>query len=166
MYRGCITAVLICASTFAQVPAQPAEKPEIKSEDATPTFTSRVNLVLVRVIVRDRKGNAIGTLKKEDFQLFDKGKPQVISKFSVEQAKRQDESAPPGKPSDDPNAPNIAVADRFTAFMFDDVHVEIGDLMQSRNAASRHLEEALQNGGRVAIYTTSGQVTEDFTDDM
>ena len=165
MYARCITAALICASSFAQAPQQ-TEKPEIKSEDATPTFTSRVNLVLVRVIVRDRKGNAIGTLKKEDFQLFDKGKPQVISKFSLEQTKKPGEAASVGKPSDDPNTPAIAVADRFTAYMFDDVHVQIGDLMQARNAAGRHFEEALQNGGRAAIYTTSGRVTEDFTDDI
>src|SRR5581483_7106040 len=136
MYRGCITAVLICASTFAQVPAQPAEKPEIKSEDATPTFTSPVHLVLVRVIVRDRKGNAIGTLKKEHFQLFEKGKPQIISKFSLEKTARPGEATPPiVKPSDDPNAPAVAMADRFTAYLFDDVHVKIGDLMQARNAA-------------------------------
>ena len=41
---------------------------------------------MVPVVVRDGKGKAIGTLQKEDFQLFDKGKPQVISKFSIEKA--------------------------------------------------------------------------------
>src|SRR5579863_7224211 len=67
------------AGAFAQQPA-----PEVTSRDAPATFQTKVNLVLVPVVVRDRKGNAVGTLKKEDFLLLDKGKPQVISKFSVE----------------------------------------------------------------------------------
>jgi len=44
----------------------------------------RVNLVLVRVVVRDRQGKIISNLKKEDFQLFDNKKLQAISSFSVE----------------------------------------------------------------------------------
>src|SRR5271170_7942547 len=57
---------------------------EVTQRDAPFTFSTGVNLVLVPVVVRDRQGHAIGTLKKEDFQLFDKGKPQTISRFSVE----------------------------------------------------------------------------------
>src|SRR5579863_2371852 len=59
---------------------------EVTQRDAPFTFSTGVNLVLAPVVVRDRLGRAIGTLKKEDFQLFDKGKLQQITKFSVEQA--------------------------------------------------------------------------------
>src|ERR1700734_553222 len=59
---------------------------ELTTHDAPATFSTKVNLVMVPVVVRDGKGKAIGTLQKEDFQLFDKGKPQVISRFSVEKA--------------------------------------------------------------------------------
>jgi hypothetical protein len=70
--------VFACAFLYAQTTA------EIATHDSVPTFSSGVNLVLVPVVVRDSKGHAIGTLHKEDFQLFDRGKLQVISKFSVE----------------------------------------------------------------------------------
>ena len=50
------------------------------------TFKARVNLVMVPVVVRDKQGHAVGGLHQEDFQLFDKGKPQYIARFSVEKA--------------------------------------------------------------------------------
>src|ERR1035438_9904634 len=53
---------------------------EVTTREAPATFQARVNLVMVPVVVRDNQGRAIGTLRKEDFQLFDKGKPQADAK--------------------------------------------------------------------------------------
>src|SRR5258708_20726125 len=57
---------------------------EVSTHDNPATFKVRVNLVLVRVVVRDSQGKVVTGLKKEDFQLADNRKPQVISTFSVE----------------------------------------------------------------------------------
>src|ERR1700722_14155547 len=77
--------VLVCIISAAAAWAQePATQPEIVSHQAPATFSSRVNLVPVPVVVRDRAGRAVGSLRQEDFQLFDKGKAQVISRFSIE----------------------------------------------------------------------------------
>src|SRR5215469_2928568 len=48
----------------------------------SPTFQVGTKLVQVDVIVRDAKG-PVRDLKKEDFTLFDKGKPQKIEVFSI-----------------------------------------------------------------------------------
>src|ERR1700677_3143852 len=78
---------LFLACVMAGLAQAPADKsPEIASRDTITTFSSKVNLVMVPVVVRDPKGHAIGTLKKEDFQLFDKGKPQAITKFAIKRA--------------------------------------------------------------------------------
>src|SRR6202034_415807 len=53
-----------------------------KSDEAT-TFRVNVRLVLVRVELRDSSGHAIGNLRREDFELFDNGKPQVIAHFDL-----------------------------------------------------------------------------------
>ena len=57
---------------------------EVTSRDTAATFKVRVNLVLVRVVVRDALGKVVTGLKKEDFQLSDNRKAQTISTFSVE----------------------------------------------------------------------------------
>jgi VWFA-related protein len=147
---------------------------EMSSHDAPATFSTKVNLVMVPVVVRDSKGKAIGTLQKEDFQLFDKGKPQVITKFSVEKA---GEAVIPAEVATDdaaleksiapasPAAPAAPIARRFVIYLFDDVHTSTADLIRVRDAADRHLAESLDATTRAAIFTSSGLGTVDFTDD-
>jgi len=137
------------------------------THDEPAMFKARVNLVMVPVVVRDRQGKAIGTLKQEDFQLFDKGKPQYIARFSVERvAGRLTKTAPPIDPDKPPEEkPAVDLPDRFIAYLFDDVHMKFGDLVHARDAAGRHIDNALRTTDRAAIYTTSGQTIQDFTDD-
>jgi VWFA-related protein len=54
---------------------------------------------------------------------------------------------------------------RFVALLFDDVHLNLQDLMQARLAALRFLDTSVEPTERVAILTTSGQTQVDFTDD-
>src|SRR5579863_9898017 len=80
-----------------QAPAAGANAPEITSQETPVTFSSKVNLVQVPVVVRDAHGQVVGNLKKEDFQLFDKGKLQLITKFSIEKTDRTDKTNTPDK---------------------------------------------------------------------
>jgi VWFA-related protein len=155
--------LLACIQTeFAQNP------PEITSHDEPTTFTSKVNLVVVPVVVRDRSGKAVGGLKQEDFQLFDKGKLQTITKFSVEQAggatAQPSQLAGGEKPAGAGSAP-LSLPERYLLYLFDDVHLEVGDLVQARTAAQKYISSSLTPTDRVAIFTTSGQGMQDFTDD-
>ncbi len=150
---------------------------EMVFRDEPTTFKVNVRLVLVRVVARDSRGHAAGNLHKEDFQLFDDGKPQVISHFSVEQPGTQTtirasesnsaESSPAestaGQGAQPPRKPP-SVAERFLAYVFDDIHIKFGDLAHIRAAVDRRLA-ALQPTDRIAIFSTSGQTNLDFTDD-
>lgn len=174
-----VLAVLLTSAASAQsnsslaTPSTPQTSsqntPEISSHDETTTFKVKVNLVEVRVVVRDAKGKGIGNLKQEDFQLLDNGKPQVISKFSVEQGGGKptlgagNASQTSGENAAQPAA-TVRVPNRYIAYVFDDIHLQFPDLAQARNAAARQLQ-SLQPTDRAAIYTTSGQTRLDFTDD-
>jgi hypothetical protein len=72
-------AVLCCTAVAQNAPTELKNPP---TSEQRPTFQSGVNLVLVPVIVRNKQGQAIGDLSKDDFQIFDKGKRQAIVSFS------------------------------------------------------------------------------------
>jgi len=156
---------------LAQVSSLPSGKDsaasaELSSHDEVATFKVKVNVVLVRVVVRDSEGRAIGNLKREDFQLFDNRKPQVIQNFAVEQpgtqVQREEKTSQGMTGAEGGRAP--AVPERYLAYVFDDIHLNGSDVIQVRTAADHYLA-SLPPTDRAAIYTTSGQTTLEFTDD-
>ncbi len=140
----------------------------MSSHDEATTFKVNVRLVLVRVVVRDARGQAIGNLRKEDFQLFDNRKSQVISQFSVEQPGTQvarEQKTSEIQPGENPPRQTPDIAERFIVYVFDDVHLQMQDVLAVRSSADRALS-FLQPHDRAAILTTSGQGNLDFTDDL
>ena len=63
----------VSAQDTQQAPAQAPSRLRVTTE-----------LVLVNVVARDKKGNLVRDLKKEDFTLFEDGKRQTISTFDFE----------------------------------------------------------------------------------
>lgn len=166
------------ASTAASSPtagssegvAKPAadSKTEVAIHDTGTTFKLRVNLVQVRVVVRDEHDNPVPNLRREDFQLFDQGKLQAITNFSVETPQSRVERAQAAAKTQAGDTPDATAAaglpERFVAMVFDDEHMKMEDALPVRQAAARFLQ-SLAASDRVAIYSTSGQVTQDYTSD-
>ena len=80
---------LLLSSTATNAGAQSQEPP---------TFDTTITVVSVPVFVTDRKGRSVGGLTRDDFQVFDDGKPvRIVSFRSID--------------TDDP----VLVTDRFAA---------------------------------------------------
>jgi len=147
-------------------PAAPSLTVPSTALPAVPAFKSEVNLVMVPVVVRDRMGNSVGGLRKEDFRLFDGNRNQDIAHFSVQHTATAADRTPAqsgGKQS--PNAQEPVPAERLAAYVFDDVDIQFVDLVHARDAAWRNISESLQPEDRVAIVATSGRTMLDFTAD-
>ena len=138
------------------------------SDSDAAKFRVNVKLVLARVVVRDSTGHAVGNLKKEDFELFDNGKKQAISNFDAEHvaaaavAAAPSSAVPNGTANPIPAPPTFP--SRYVAYVFDDLRLNFGDLAHVREAAQRRIDE-LPASDRAAVFSTSGQTVQDFTDD-
>jgi VWFA-related protein len=152
------------------VPAA-GQNEEVSSRDTPTTFKVRVNLVLVRVVVRDLHGQIVSNLKKEDFQLYDNRKLQAISTFTMEtpetrtaSAVASTDAAGSSSSADVAGSKAVVLPQRFVSMVFDDVHLSMADAVFVRDSATRFFG-ALAASDRVSLNTTSGQLTQEFTDD-
>lgn len=129
-----------------------------------PRFTTETLLIEVPVVVRDSNGHAVGNLRAEDFRLFDNRKEQTITRFEVQ---KMSASAKPADPGDNvPPAPVVAgsLPTRFVAYLLDDINLVPEDVASGRSAALRQVS-ALSPATRAAVFSASGRVALDFTED-
>ncbi len=168
---------------FAQVNAQQNNN----VPEATVTFKSEANLVVIDVGVKDKSGKVIPGLKKEDFTLMEDGKAQQISVFEFQQLDSDEpppavpavKPVPGAKPEDKPvekttlpsgkPKPLIRFQDRrLVAMLFDFSTMGIPEQTRAQQSALQFIKEQLKPADIVEILTAGTgplKVEQDFTDD-
>jgi VWFA-related protein len=124
-----------------------------------PEITVKVNEVIVPVVVRNAQGESVGTLTKEDFQVFDDGKLQTLTGFSVIDRAGETNSAVSAASANDssPVAPQSpSEVQRSVVFVFDDLNLSSSELTRAKQAVSKLFETSLPASDMVAVAATSG----------
>jgi len=129
--------LIFCGLAF--ISATHSAAPQTKASQNSPsTINVTVNRVLVPVLVRDRQGNTVSDLKKDDFHVFDNGKPVSVSAFMVEKwvAMGSHSEHNPAAPALSQAVPIAAQPPasrhRFIVLLMDDMHLDFGDLVRAQ----------------------------------
>ena len=171
------TMISVACAALLLLEAAPLAQSQSASS-ASQGFRVTSELVLVNVVVRDKKGAFVHGLTKDDFTLFEDGKRQVISSFDVENV---DEFALVG-PSEAPVSgsesthallrqsgnPTLEARDRRLMLLFFDFSaMEPEQIERSVDAAKTFVETHIQPADLLALVSLSTdlRVDLDFTAD-
>jgi VWFA-related protein len=155
------------------------QRDAVITEQEGSVYTLQVyeDLILVDVVVMDKKGNPVRNLKKEDFLLFEDNKPQSVSTFDFEDLTSM-EKAGELKPI---QLPKIDLAQkpitsqarqelrdhRFLILFLDQSSMPIEDLIQAQKTVKEFIEAQLTPADLVAVVSngTTLQLLQNFTND-
>ncbi|MGO9337509.1 MAG: VWA domain-containing protein [Terracidiphilus sp.] len=159
------------ASAPTVAAAEHANEPRASGD----TIEMNVNRALVPVVVRDKAGRIVTDLKMEDFLVFDNDQPHPISSFTVERREAaqtkivknavEAEAAPASFPAPPSSGASSSAPNRFTVFLFDDMHVTFEDLAYAQKAAIKAVDAALTGGDTAIVLSTSGKANSGLTRD-
>ena len=155
----CLAAIAAGCFGFFLCTNLEAQQNEAQTQEGPARIQVTVNAVVVPVVVRDRQGRAVGDLKKEEFQVFDRDKRQNISGFTIEKRAGLEAGTSVSQPRD--VSPTFApltksVPKRFIVFLFDDLHLSVGELLRAQSVATKMLGESLADSDFAAVVSLSG----------
>jgi VWFA-related protein len=118
-----------------------------------PVFRAATRLVQVNVVVHDRHGEPVTDLKKEDFTVTERGKPQAITFFSLDTAA----AAPVPAPALPPHLFTNVLAQRggapagVTVILLDLLNTSWSDQHYAREALVKFLKQ-IEPRDRIALF--------------
>ncbi len=164
---GLAPALLVAAAALAAQDAPPpvaSPTTDVPSgaETEAPSFPSRIEQVVVDVVVTDKEGNPIRGLTREDFRVFEDDAAQKVVSFDaielpdapVPEVEAEAERAPPPRVS--VNIDPGERSGRTFVIVFDDIHMAPWKASPSKAAVASFLEKAVREGDRVTLISTSG----------
>ena len=134
----------------------------------TPTFRVNVEYVEVDAVVTDGEGQFVRGLTKEDFQIFEDGKPQAISTFSIVDIPVERQARPLYAPN--PIEPDVKSNERpfdgrVYVMVVDDLQTYFGRTPRVRAAAREFIQRHLAANDLMAVVHTAGpsDASQEFT---
>ena len=160
-YSALLLAVAAATLQTSTALGQAAQTPGV-------TFQVEVNYVDVDVVVSDEQGNFVTGLTRDDFEVFEDGKPQKVETFSLVEipVEKPTEFVVDGRPVSVDTQTNRRPFDgRVYVFVLDDLDVSALRSAQVRNEARRFVKEYMGANDLGAVVYTSGRsdAAQEFT---
>ena len=172
-----IAALLIAAMAAPPLPAQEAKPAQQKlPSQALYRFKAESELVLVNVVARDKDGNPVRNLTKDDFTVLEDGKPQKIQSFDLEQTDLTPVAAPvqPVLAAPKANEPAPPVPEkldlrdrRLVVLFFDLSSMQPDDIDRAVEAGQKFVNQQMTASDLIGIISLGSSlvVNQDFTSD-
>src|SRR5688572_29655890 len=160
--KAALAAALLAAVVAAAVVhgQQPAPSPG-------PSFRVEVNYVELDASVTDAQGRLVTTHTADDFEVFEDGRPQKVTAFSlvnlpIERAERPLFAA---QPIEADVQTNEQVEGRIYLIVLDDLHIDPARGLRVKTAVRRFIDQNFGTNDLAAVAYTSGRAgdTQDFT---
>ncbi len=164
--------------------AEPAAPPGTQRQTTRrPTFSLTTNVVIVNVSVLDRNGRPIETLTKDDFQLFEDGKPQTLQSVDLERLgtkplpafESAEKEFKPREPTGYNPKADLEQKEklskyqdrRLIAFLFDFTSMQPPEQIRARDAALKFIKTQLTTSDLVSVMVFGSELKTilDFTPD-
>jgi VWFA-related protein len=125
----------------------------------TATFKADVNLVEVHAVVTNERGEFVGDLSKDDFEVYESGRLQPATVFQLVDAPVPNAAPRPAELLVEPDVRGTAsrFEGRLYVLVLDDLHTTTLRSHLVRGAARRFVERHLADGDLAAIVYTSGR---------
>ena len=134
-----------------------AQTPPSPSPTPGPSFGTEVELVTVDAVVLDRRGEPVGGLTAEEFEVKEDGRPQRIVSFEAVTLAESAEAPSPSRARVSTNSAHPAPQGRRTfVIVFDNVHMAPDRIGVARAAVTGFVRSALRPGDEVTLVPTSG----------
>ena len=147
------------------------------------TFSTTTNVVVVNVTVLDRNGKPIESLTKDDFQVFEDGKPQRLQAVDLQRLTtkvlppvEQTPAEPPAPKGYNPDAEKASIRNsmlskyqdrRLMILLFDFGSMQPAEQIRAKDAAIKFLSTQMTASDTVSIMTYGSELKTalDFTSD-
>ena len=181
-YAAALTAAIIVSIATSSAPSARQSQPQS-------VFKSRLNVVSVDVIVRDKSGAVVRTLKASDFEVREDGRVQDVANFSFEEItdKRAPEvqtaellagveaklaadtkrapstsSAPASATAAAPPTPmtsDMLAGRRIITLVFDVSSMQPEDVQRAVDSANKYVDEKMSTADLVAVATVGSTLS-------
>ena len=141
-------------------------------QDQTPTFRAESDLVLVDLVVTDRKGKFVDDLKLEEVQVLEDGKIQDIRFFKLERRSTVGQDPEPPAvpdPSSEPEVRQTTSTGGYYLFLLDLQTMDHNSVERSKESIREFLRSEIDRRGQTMLATIRPQfkvdqpMTQDFS---